>query len=304
MSVDVLTVFVSVAIILMLWNIYISLSKKKDHPENDDNGLADIKASISSQSSSLEGLIRDVASFQDPLNKLNRYLSGGTLAGTFGEWSLEAIITDIFPADKFESNCEVIPGSGQRVEFAIKLPEGLMPIDAKFPSALYDNYMDASSRGEKDSVKAALTAIKRHVISDAKDIKEKYMQAGKTIDLGVMFIPSESLMQLIDSIEDLRKIIFRDSRVLVMGPNSLAAYLISIHMGFRNLALNERAEEILVEFGNLKKEFENFESSTEDLAKKAEAMLKAVDQHETRERQMNRALKRMEEIGEDTEEKD
>ena len=299
---DLTTLLIIVVLALVGWNVYLSIGKKEN--KDDESRIDDIKASLSSQTSSLEGLIRDVASFQDPLNKLNRYLSGGTLAGTFGEWSLEAIITDIFPADKFESNCEVIPGSGQRVEFAIKLPEGLMPIDAKFPSALYDNYMDASSRGEKDSVNAALNAIKRHVISDAKDIKEKYMQAGKTIDLGVMFIPSESLMQLIDSIEDLRKIIFRDSRVLVMGPNSLAAYLISIHMGFRNLALNERAEEILVEFGNLKKEFENFESSTEDLAKKAEAMLKAVDQHETRERQMNRALKRMEEIGEDTEEKD
>jgi len=299
---DLTTLLIIVVLALVGWSVYLSIGKKEN--KDDESRIDDIKASLSSQTSSLEGLIRDVASFQDPLNKLNRYLSGGTLAGSFGEWSLEAIITDIFPADKFESNCEVIPGSGQRVEFAIKLPEGLMPIDAKFPSALYDNYMDASSRGEKDSVKAALTAIKRHVISDAKDIKEKYMQAGKTIDLGVMFIPSESLMQLIDSIEDLRKIIFRDSRVLVMGPNSLAAYLISIHMGFRNLALNERAEEILVEFGNLKKEFENFESSTEDLAKKAEAMLKAVDQHETRERQMNRALKRMEEIGEDTEEKD
>ena len=299
---DLTTFLIIVVLALVGWNVYLSIGKKEN--KDDESRIDDIKASLSSQTSSLEGLIRDVASFQDPLNKLNRYLSGGTLAGTFGEWSLEAIITDIFPADKFESNCEVIPGSGQRVEFAIKLPEGLMPIDAKFPSALYDNYMDASNRGEKDSVNAALNAIKRHVISDAKDIKEKYMQAGKTIDLGVMFIPSESLMQLIDSIEDLRKIIFRDSRVLVMGPNSLAAYLISIHMGFRNLALNERAEEILVEFGNLKKEFENFESSTEDLAKKAEAMLKAVDQHETRERQMNRALKRMEEIGEDTEEKD
>jgi len=299
---DLTTLLIIVVLALVGWNVYLSIGKKEN--KDDESRIDDIKASLSSQTSSLEGLIRDVASFQDPLNKLNRYLSGGTLAGSFGEWSLEAIITDIFPADKFESNCEVIPGSGQRVEFAIKLPEGLMPIDAKFPSALYDNYMDASNRGEKDSVNAALTAIKRHVISDAKDIKEKYMQAGKTIDLGVMFIPSESLMQLIDSIEDLRKIIFRDSRVLVMGPNSLAAYLISIHMGFRNLALNERAEEILVEFGNLKKEFENFESSTEDLAKKAEAMLKAVDKHETRERQMNRALKRMEEIGEDTEEKD
>ena len=299
---DLTTLLIIVVLALVGWNVYLSIGKKEN--KEDESRIDDIKASLSSQTSSLEGLIRDVASFQDPLNKLNRYLSGGTLAGTFGEWSLEAIITDIFPADKFESNCEVIPGSGQRVEFAIKLPEGLMPIDAKFPSALYDNYMDASSRGEKDSVNTALTSIKRHVISDAKDIKEKYMQAGQTIDLGVMFIPSESLMQLIDSIEDLRKIIFRDSRVLVMGPNSLAAYLISIHMGFRNLALNERAEEILVEFGNLKKEFENFESSTEDLAKKAEAMLKAVDQHETRERQMNRALKRMEEIGEDTEKKD
>ena len=297
MNLDLTIILVLAVLTLVSWNIYLSLRKKDD--KEDSTRFDDIKTSLSSQSSSLEGLIRDVASFQDPLSKLNRYLSGGTLAGSFGEWSLEAIITDIFPPDKFEANCEVISGSGQRVEFAIKLPEGLLPIDAKFPSALYDNYMDASNRGDKDSVNTALNAIKRHVINDAKDIKEKYTQSGITIDLGVMFIPSESLMQLIDSIEDLRQSVFRDSRVLVMGPNSLAAYLISIHMGFRNLALNERAEEILVEFGNLKKEFENFESSTEDLSKKAEAMLKAVDKHETRERQMNRALKRMEEIGED-----
>ncbi len=273
MTIDLTTILILVVLALVGWNVYLSTRGKEEN--EDESRLNEIKTSLSSQTSSLEGLIRDVASFQDPLSKLNRYLSGGTLAGSFGE------------------------GSGQRVEFAIKLPEGLLPIDAKFPSALYDNYMDASNRGDKDSVNTALNAIKRHVINDAKDIKEKYTQTGITIDLGVMFIPSESLMQLIDSIEDLRQSVFRDSRVLVMGPNSLAAYLISIHMGFRNLALNERAEEILVEFGNLKKEFENFESSTEDLSKKAEAMLKAVDKHETRERQMNRALKRMEEIGED-----
>ena len=302
MNLDLTILLVLALLALVGWNIYLSLNRRENKQE--ESRLNDIKTSLSSQSSSLEGLIRDVASFQDPLNKLNRYLSGGTLAGSFGEWSLEAIITDIFPPDKFETNCEIITGSGQRVEFAIKLPDGLLPIDAKFPSALYDNYIDASNRGEKDSVNNARTAIKRHVINDAKDIKEKYIQAGKTIDLGVMFIPSESLVQLIDSIEDLRKTVFRDSRVLVMGPNSLAAYLISIHMGFRNLALNERAEEILVEFGNLKKEFESFESSTEDLVKKAEAMVKAVDKHETRERQMNRALRKMEEMGEDTKEKD
>ena len=111
-----------------------------------------------------------------------------------------------------------------------------------------------------------------------------------------MYIPSESLMQLIDSIDNIREEIFRDHRVLIMGPNSLAAYLISVHMGFRTLALNERASEIMQEFGKLKKEFENFGGSTEELQKKTDAMLKAVNEHATRERQMGKAIKNMDQL--------
>ena len=122
------------------------------------------------------------------------------------------------------------------------------------------------------------------------------MQSGVTIDLGIMYIPSESLMQLIDSIDNIREEIFRDHRVLIMGPNSLAAYLISVHMGFRTLALNERASEIMQEFGKLKKEFENFGASTADLEKKTDAMLKAVNEHATRERQMGKAIKNMDQL--------
>ena len=133
MNLDLTILLVLALLALVGWNIYLSLGRRENKQE--ESRLNDIKTSLSSQSSSLEGLIRDVASFQDPLNKLNRYLSGGTLAGSFGEWSLEAIITDIFPPDKFETNCEIITGSGQRVEFAIKLPDGLLPIDAKVPSA-------------------------------------------------------------------------------------------------------------------------------------------------------------------------
>ena len=70
-----------------------------------------------------------------------------------------------------------------------------------------------------------------------------------------MYIPSESLMQIIDSLDNIRESIFRDYRVLIMGPNSLAAYLISVHMGFRTLALTKELE-IMNEFGKLKKEFE------------------------------------------------
>ena len=285
-----------VIILLLGFLIYLNI---KDGSQNYDSeeSLRDLDKAVERQEATLFDLTKDIQSFQDPLNKLNRYLSGGTLAGKFGEWSLEAIIKDIFHPNQFIANAEVIAGSGKRVEFAIKLPEGLLlPIDAKFPSGLFDNYLLAVDSKDQQLVKKSKDDIKRHVQNDAKDINFKYMQSGVTIELGVMYIPSESLMQLIDSISNLREEVFRDHRVLIMGPNSLAAYLISVHMGFRTIALNERASEIMQEFGKLKKEFLNFGSSTEDLQKRADAMLKAVNEHATRERQMEKAIKNMDQL--------
>ena len=262
-----------------------------------DNSLTVIDKAIELQQSSINEISKDLQSFQDPLKKLNRYLSGGTLAGKFGEWSLEAIVKDIFNPTQFESNFEVIPGSGKRVEFVIRLPEGLLlPIDAKFPSALFDNYMNSVESGDERLEKKAKDDIKRHTIKDADDIKTKYIQEGITIDLGIMYIPSESLMQVIDSIDKLREELFRDKRILIMGPNSLAAYLISIHMGFRTLALNERASDVMNEFGKLKKEFEKFSGSTEDLMKKVDALQKSINEYSTRERQMGRAIDNMDKL--------
>jgi DNA recombination protein RmuC len=273
------------------------------HTKNDPNkvkneeSIRDIDKAIERQEGTLSDLTKDIQSFQDPLDKLRRYLSGGTLAGKFGEWSLEAIMQDIFHSNQYDKNAEVIKGSGKRVEFVLKMPEGLLlPIDAKFPSGLYDSYLLSVEQSDDRAIKKSIDDIKRHVINDASDIQEKYIQSGITIDLGIMFIPSESLMQLIDSIGNIREIIFRDSRVLIMGPNSLAAYLISVHMGFRTLALNNRASEIMEEFGKLKKEFEKFGSSTDDLVKKADAMIKAINEHSTRERQMSKAIKNMDQL--------
>ena len=289
-------IFLIIIILLLGFLIYLNITNGSKNSDSKES-LRDLDKAVERQEATLFGLTKDIQSFQDPLNKLNRYLSGGTLAGKFGEWSLEAIIKDIFHSNQFIANAEVIPGSGKRVEFAIKLPEGLLlPIDAKFPSGLFDNYLMAVDSKDQQLVKKSKDDIKRHVLNDARDINAKYMQTGITIELGVMYIPSESLMQLIDSIANLREEIFRDHRVLIMGPNSLAAYLISVHMGFRTLALNERASEIMQEFGKLKKEFLNFSSSTEDLQKRADAMLKAVNEHATRERQMEKAIKNMDQL--------
>ena len=292
----VVSILLVIVILLLISIIFLNLKEDPSKSSNEES-LKDIDKAMERQEINISDLTKDIQSFHDPLDKLKRYLSGGTLAGKFGEWSLEAIMQDIFPPNQFEKNAEVITGSGKRVEIVLKMPEGLLlPIDAKFPSGLYDNYLASIQQSDERSVKKSIDDIRRHVIKDAIDIKEKYVQTGITIDLGVMYIPSESMMQLIDSIDNLREQIFRDSRVLIMGPNSLAADLISVHMGFRTLALNERAGEIMEEFGKLKKEFEKFSSSTDDLLKKADAMLKSVNEHATRERQMGKAIKSMDQL--------
>ena len=296
MNLWIVSTLLVMIILLLIWVIYLHTKNDPNKMKNEES-IRYIDKAIERQEGTLSDLTKDIRSFQDPLDKLRRYLSGGTLGGKFGEWSLEAIIQDIFHSNQYIKNAEVIKGSGRRVEFVLKMPEGLLlPIDAKFPSGLYDNYLLSIEQSDDRLIKKSIDDIKRHVIKDASDIQEKYIQSGITIDLGIMYIPSESLMQLIDSIENIREIIFRDSRVLIMGPNSLAAYLISVHMGFRTLALNNRASEIMEEFGKLKKEFEKFGSSTDDLLKKADAMIKAVNEHSTRERQMSKAIKNMDQL--------
>ena len=296
MTLEFLTILLLILLIIIVSIILYTLKSKSKKSEESES-LSVIDKAIEIQQSSINEISKDLQAFQDPLSKLNRYLSGGTLAGKFGEWSLEAIIKHIFHTNQYESNAEVIPGSGKRVEFVIKLPEGLLlPIDAKFPSALFDNYINASEKGDEKLVKKTADDIKRHVLKDAADIKEKYIQTGITVDLGVMYIPSESLMQIIDSLENIRESIFRDYRILIMGPNSLAAYLISIHMGFRTLALNERAGEIMNEFGKLKKEFEKFSGSTDDMMKKVDSLQKSINEYSTRERQMERVISNMDKL--------
>jgi DNA recombination protein RmuC len=296
MNLWIITIILIIIISLLITIIYLQIQNSLNKDKSQES-IKELDRALVKQEDTLLDLTKDIQSFHDPLNKLRRYLSGGTLAGKFGEWSLESIMQDIFNPNQYIKNAEVIKGSGKRVEFVLKMPEGLLlPIDAKFPSGLYDTYLNAIDQTDERLIKKSIDDIKRHVVKDASDIQEKYVQSGVTVDLGIMYIPSESLMQLIDSIENLRESVFRDSRVLIMGPNSLAAYLISVHMGFRTLALNNRAGEIMEEFGKLKKEFEKFGSSTEELLKKADAMLKAVNEHATRERQMNKAIKNMDQL--------
>ena len=285
-------------IIIILLIVLIALLLFRLPLKKDDSYLDKV---IKKQEENLLSLNNDIQAFKEPMGKLRNFLSGSTSAGSFGEWNLKSILEDVFTKDQYKENVEIIPNSGMYVEFAIILQDNLlMPIDAKFPSGLYDKYLNAAEKLDKNSIEDAEKEIMRHIKKEAKSISSKYVLEGVTTDYAILYLPSESLFQLVMNL-NIKESILKEDRIFILGPNSLAAYILSIQMGFKTLTLNKRTSEIIREFGIFKKEFEKFSNSTEELRKKASAMVKVIDEHETREKQMSRSVERMEKFKDNNE---
>ena len=280
------SIIIIILLISLIALVFFRLPRKKDESYLDKV--------IKKQEENLLSLNNDIQAFKEPMGKLRNFLSGSTSAGSFGEWNLKAILEDVFTKDQYRENVEIIPNSGMYVEFAIILQDGLlMPIDAKFPSGLYDKYLHAAEKMDKNSIEDSEKEIIRHIKKEAKSISSKYVLDGVTTDYAILYLPSESLFQLVMNL-NIKESILKEDRIFILGPNSLAAYILSIQMGFKTLTLNKRTSEIIREFGIFKKEFEKFSNSTEELRKKASAMVKVIDEHETREKQLSRSVERME----------
>jgi len=276
--------------------------------EGFNNETTVIKTEIKNLSTQANNILKTLGGFDKPLNSLNSYLSGGTKAGAVSEWGLEAIITEILPSNGYEKDYMIHEDSRERVEFAVKIPGDLyLPIDSKFHSRQMEKYnelMEASQEGEgvRDDVNKIRKQIIDTVKKDASDINKKYMQDGLTVDLGIMFIMSESFVQVLDSPDftkrnegmNLKEEIFRDHRVLILGPNTLASYISSLHMSFRNLALNKEAKKVVQGLGVIKNEFKKYSESTRLLVNSAEQLLNKAREQKTREKKMESALEEFE----------
>ena len=293
---------------VQLYIFFGSLSSPQEDSNNSKVTLDSLNKALEILQSGSTDITNYLQEFKNPMSSLNRYLSGGTRAGVVGEWGLEAIVSEVLASNQYEKDYQIIPNSGNRVEFAIKMPEGLlMPVDSKFHSGLldkYERYIETSEMGE-DGAKQ-LENIRKEILdsvkTDAQGIKDKYMQEGVTVDIGIMFVMSESLMQLIDSPDfrkrnkntGIREEIFNEYRVLIMGPNSFAAYLTSVYMGFKTLSINEKTRKVIEDIGKARKEFNKFSDSTKKLIKRAEELLNRAIEQETRERALNRVLEKIE----------
>ncbi|WP_418718800.1 DNA recombination protein RmuC [Candidatus Allofournierella merdipullorum] len=193
---------------------------------------------------------------------LKKVLSNVKTRGILGEVQLGAILEQLLAPGQYAENVATVPGSSERVEFAVKLPgdgDGpvWLPIDAKFPQDAYAALLAAYDTADKAAVELAAKELDKRVRGFGKDIHEKYIAPGHTTDFGVMFLPVEGLYAEVvrrGTSERLQ----REYKIVVAGPTTMAALLNSLQMGFKTLAIQKRSSEVWKVLGSVKAEFDTF----------------------------------------------
>lgn len=182
------------------------------------------------------------------IDELRRIMTNVKTRGIWGEMQLASLLYDMLPRSRVAENVEVRPRSNCRVEFALRIPQGngetLLPIDAKFPQEDYQRLQTAREQGNAADAETALKQLERRLKSEAKDIKEKYLQSPYSTDFAVMYLPSEGLFTEAVNIQGLSDELQRTYRVCLAGPTTLAALLSSLQAGFRAIAVQQQTDKV------------------------------------------------------------
>ena len=233
---------------------------------------------------------------------LKRVLSNVKTRGVFGETQLAALLEQVMAPEQYEQNVATRPGSRDRVEFAIKLPGGndgtpvLLPIDAKFPQEDYQRLLVAQEAGDALGAEAAGKALEARVKAEARSIAEKYVEPPHTTEFALLYLPFEGLFAEVLRRPGLFDHVQRQWRVTICGPTNLLAYLNSLQMGFRTLAIQQRSSEVWKVLGTVKTEFGRFAEVLANTKRQLQTVANTIDQAEVRTRQIERKLKDVEAV--------
>ena len=231
---------------------------------------------------------------------LKRVLTNVKSRGTWGEYQLDAIISDVLTPEQFSRNVKTNPQTNDIVEFAVKLPgkeEGdpvWLPIDSKFPKEDYERLQLAVEAADKDAADQALRQLERQVKISAREIR-KYVAPPHTTDFAIMFLPIEGLYAEVLRCPGLLDCIQRDYRITIAGPTTLTALLNSLQMGFKTLAIEKRSSEVWRVLGAVKSEFLKFGEVLGRVQKKIGEAGNVLKKAEVRTRAMQRSLRDVEE---------
>ncbi len=252
----------------------------------------------------LERVLRGLGEMQQmaaSVGDLKRVLTNVKSRGTWGEVQLAALLENVLTAGQYAANVAPVPGSAERVEFAVRLPGRepgaapvWLPIDAKFPVEDYERLVAAAERADAGEVATAAKALAGRVYDQARTIATKYVSPPHTTDFGILFLPTEGLYAEVLRQPGLADSIQRDHRVVVAGPTTLSALLNSLQMGFRTLAIEQRAGEVWRVLGAVKTEFGKFGETLDRVQKKLESATKEIEQSGVRSRAIERKLRGVE----------
>lgn len=271
--------------------------------ESLDKKLTTSFSSISQRLEILYKQLGEIGSLANGVNDLKRALTNIKVRGTFGEIQLHSILDDILTKEQYETNVATKSGSNERVEFAIKIPSKdkkssyiYLPIDSKFPQEDYQKLLDAEEEGNKllmeQSKKALITRIK----SEAQDVNRKYLDPPNTTDFGIIFLPTESLYSEVVKEAGLMEQLQKNLKIIITGPSTISAFLNSLQMGFRTLAIEKRSSEVWELLGAVKTQFSKFGDILEKTQKKLQEASNTIETASRKSRTIERKLRSVEEL--------
>ena len=245
-----------------------------------------------------------VGNFNEQVKLLNqsqegitKILAGVKKYGTLAEYSLDALIKDLLPASQFMTNVKMKEDTSENVEFAIKLQgDVLVSVDSHFPVEKFKTITDAYDADDKKAVADARTKLASAFKAKAKSVMEKYIVPPKTTDFAIVYAPTESLYKELTEYQDpstkelLTQELMKKYKIVICGPNTLSAYLQSLHMGFQSLKVQKGATEIYNHLKTISTRFAKHFDNVIVLRKKLEEAMNVVDKFGTDARSITRTL--------------
>ena len=257
---------------------------------------------VRTQLESVQKGLGEMKSLAQDVGGLKKVLTNVKMRGTFGEVQLGALLEQMMSPEQYDANVKTKKNSTEFVEFAIKLPGKddanstvYLPIDAKFPKDVYEQYYDAFEAGDAALIDSSSRQLEVTIKKMAKDIHDKYIDPPFTTDFAIMFLPFESIYAEVIRRTSLVETLQKEFKIVVTGPTTLGAILNSLQMGFRTLAIQKRTGEVWTVLGAVKTEFSKFGGLLEKVQKNIQ---NAGDQLEEvmgkRTRAIERRLKQVE----------
>ncbi|MBT8366156.1 MAG: DNA recombination protein RmuC [Deltaproteobacteria bacterium] len=266
--------------------------------------LADSFKQVSERLEQVYKGLGEMKSLAAGVGDLKKVLTNVKTRGTWGEIRLSHILEEILTPEQYAVNVATKKASSERVEFAIKLPGPdshpekvvWLPIDSKFPQEDYQRLLDAQEAADKNLAEKSIKNLETRVKTEAKAIREKYIDPPQTTDFGIMFLPVEGLYAEVLRRPGLCDSLQREYRIVVTGPTTLAALLNSLQMGFRTLAIEKRSSEVWELLGAVKTQFGKFGEVLAKTKKKLQEASNTIDQAEVRTRVITRKLDKVQEL--------